>query len=67
VNIVGCGKDETDITALTNVKNVLIEGIDGINLVIERICLSLSTISPNSGFVNIKGIDSGLVMIDVKV
>ncbi|KAA6389761.1 MAG: hypothetical protein EZS28_014712, partial [Streblomastix strix] len=67
VNIVGCGQDETQISSQSIAQNSLIEGQDGQSLIIERLRLILSSNSPSVGFINIKGIQSGLVIQDIRI
>ncbi|KAA6381256.1 MAG: hypothetical protein EZS28_023217 [Streblomastix strix] len=67
INIVGCGIEQTEIIPQQNEQNILIEGKDGQNLIIERLSLKLSSESPLVGFVNIQGLESGLVLQEVKI
>ncbi|KAA6401127.1 MAG: hypothetical protein EZS28_003348 [Streblomastix strix] len=68
VNIVGCGKETTQIIASQIItQSFLIQGGDGQSLVIERLSFQLSADSPSIGFVDINGADTGLVIQEVTV
>ncbi|KAA6381322.1 MAG: hypothetical protein EZS28_023151, partial [Streblomastix strix] len=68
VNIVGCGKETTQIIASQIItQSFLIQGGDGQSLVIERLSFQLSANSSSIGFVDINGADTGLVIQEVTV
>ncbi|KAA6357714.1 MAG: hypothetical protein EZS28_046759, partial [Streblomastix strix] len=67
INIVGCNSLITEISAKQNIENVLIQGQGDQNIIIERIHMTLSNNSPQSGFVNVQGSNAGLILSEVRV
>ncbi|KAA6357710.1 MAG: hypothetical protein EZS28_046763, partial [Streblomastix strix] len=67
INLVGYGSSVTDILPLSNTENVLIQGQYGQSVIIEKLRLSLTTESPQSGFVNVQGSNAGLILSEVRV
>ncbi|KAA6362672.1 MAG: hypothetical protein EZS28_041801, partial [Streblomastix strix] len=67
VNIVGCQQEYTELSAKPNVHNLMIQGQLNQNIVLERLCLTISVSAPLVGLIDIKGVNAGLVMQDMKV
>ncbi|KAA6379335.1 MAG: hypothetical protein EZS28_025138, partial [Streblomastix strix] len=67
LNIVGYGSLITEIGAYKNIENVLIQGQYGQSVIIERLRMTLSYNSPQSGFVNVQGSNAGLILSEVRV
>ncbi|KAA6392153.1 MAG: hypothetical protein EZS28_012320 [Streblomastix strix] len=67
INIVGSGKDQTQIISQPNNIYLMIQG--GVNqiIVIERLTLALSPASPMNGFISTQGAEAGLVLQDMRV
>ncbi|KAA6394018.1 MAG: hypothetical protein EZS28_010455, partial [Streblomastix strix] len=67
INIVGYGSLITKISAQQNIETVLIQGQGDQSIIIERIHMTLSNNSPQSGYVNVQGSNAGLILSEVKV
>ncbi|KAA6359288.1 MAG: hypothetical protein EZS28_045185, partial [Streblomastix strix] len=67
VNIVGCLQDLTEINGQPNVHNMIFNGGFNQNIIIERLQLTISPLSPLVGFIKTQGAESGVVIEDVRI
>ncbi|KAA6320568.1 MAG: hypothetical protein EZS28_054668, partial [Streblomastix strix] len=67
VNIVGCCQDGTEIIGQPNVHNLMLQGEFNQNIVIERLQLTMSPLSPLVGLIKAQGEEAGLVLQDIRV